>query len=258
MKKFKQILFIFSWHIAGVVLLSSCLPVKKTLLLQDQGAAVNNFENAKKISYQIQTGDHLYIKVYSLDPKTSKLFQTDMPTVMNTTYQYLNSYLVDEEGYIDFSFVDKLFVKGLTIDDVRKKIQNTMNEYFKETTVVVKLVDFQISVMGEVGSPGNFTINKDQINILQAISEAGGPKEFADLKRITLIRQNLKGSEIHYVNINDKKILASEFYYLKPNDIIYVEPLKGKGYLVTRLPYTSVLSFISFGVSMALLFKLIK
>jgi polysaccharide biosynthesis/export protein len=258
MKKIQQPISLLSCLVAILLLLSSCLSVKKTMLLQDQGAAVNNFENAKKISYQIQTGDHLYIKVYSLDPKTSKLFQTDMPALMNATYQYLNSYLVDDEGYIDFAFVDRMFVKGMTADDVKKKIQNTMNEYFKETTVVVKLVDFQVSVIGEVRSPGNFTINKDQINILQAIAQAGGPNECADLKKITLVRQNIKGSEVHYVNIQDKKILASEFFYLKPNDIIYVEPLKGKGYMVTKLPYTAILSLLSFGISMALLFKVLK
>lgn len=225
------------------------------MLIQDQGSAVtNNFENKKKTIYQIQTGDHLYIKVYSLDPKTSKFFQTDMPTLMNPTYLYLNSYLVDEEGYIDFSFVDRMFVKGMNVDEIKRKIQTALNEYFKETTVVVKLVDFQISVLGEVNSPGNYTINKEQVNILQAVALAGGIKEFGNLKKVTLIRQNLKGSETIYVNLGDKNLLASEYYYLMPNDILYVEPIKGKTYLVTKLPYTAILSLASFGISLAVLF----
>ncbi|NJO92242.1 MAG: polysaccharide export protein [Chloroflexia bacterium] len=229
------------------------------MLIQDQGSAVtNNFENKKKTIYQIQTGDHLYIKVYSLDPKTSKFFQTDMPTLMNPTYLYLNSYLVDEEGYIDFSFVDRMFVKGMNVDEIKRKIQTALNEYFKETTVVVKLVDFQISVLGEVNSPGNYTINKEQVNILQAVALAGGIKEFGNLKKVTLIRQNLKGSETIYVNLGDKNLLASDYYYLMPNDILYVEPMKGKTYLVTKLPYTAILSLASFGISLAVLFKLIE
>jgi len=228
------------------------------MLLQDSGEVKSSFENKKKTVYQIQSGDHLYIKIYSLDPKTSKFFQTDLPTLMNPTYLYLNSYLVDEDGYIDFSFVDRMFVKGMTIEEVKKKIQNSMNEYFKETTVIVKMVSFQISVLGEVGSPGNFTINKDQINILQALAEAGGMKDFSNIKKVMLIRQTIKGSDIHYVDLGDKNLLASEYFYLMPNNIIYVEPLKGKTYLVTQFPYTSVLSLLSLGISMFFLVRYYK
>lgn len=237
---------------------SSCLSQKKTLLIQDNGAVKTSFENKRKTVYQIQTGDHLYIKVYSLDPKTSKFFQTDLPTIMNPTYMYLNSYLVDEEGYIDFSFVDRMYVKGMTVDDVKKKIQNSLNEYFKETTVVVKLVDFQVSILGEVNSPGNYTIDKDQINILQAVALAGGIKEFGNIKKVTLVRQNIKGSDVFYINLNEKNLLASDYFYLMPNDILYVEPIMGKSYLVTKLPYTAILSLLSFGISLAVLLKLVK
>ena len=239
-----------------LLLFSSCLSQKRVLLLQDKGEVQTTFENKKKTTYQIQTGDHLYIKIYSLDPKTSKFFQTDLPTIMNPTYLYLNSYLVDEEGYIDFSFVDRMLVKGMTIDEIKNKIQTALNEYFKETTVVVKLVDFQVSILGEVHSPGSFTIDKDQINILQAISLAGGMKDFGNVKKITLVRQNIKGSEVHYINLNDKNLLSSDYYYLMPNDIIYVEPMMGKSYMVTSFPYTAVLSILSFGVSIAVLLNL--
>lgn len=258
MKKITRNLFVSSLLSASLITFTSCLSVKKTMLLQDKAAAVNNFENKKKTNYIIQTGDHLYIKVYSLDPKTSKFFQTDMPSLMNPTYLYLNSYLVDEQGYIDFSFADKMFVKGMTIDDVKKKLQNTLNEYFKESTVVVKLVDFQVSVLGEVNSPGNFTIDKDQLNVLQALSRAGGPKDFANIRKVMLIRQTINGSEVSYLDLSDKKILASDNFYLMPNDILYLEPLKGKNYLVTQVPYTAVLSVLSLAATMLVLFKVVK
>lgn len=256
MKNLKLSIFGMAKLIAVTLLFSSCLSQKKVMLLQDVGQAQTAFENKKKTEYLIKSGDHLYIKVYSLDPKTSKFFQTDLPTLMNPTYLYLNSYLVDEEGYIDFSFVDKLMVKGLTIDDVKKRIQSALNEYFKETTVIVKLVDFQISILGEVNSPGSFTIDKDQINVLQAIALAGGTKEFGNIKKVTLVRQNIKGSEVHYLNLNDKSLLSSEYFYLMPNDIIYIEPMKGKSYLVSSFPYTAVLSILSFGASVAILLNL--
>lgn len=240
------------------LLFNSCISQKRTMLLQDKSlkGAQNSFENKKKSNYQIQTGDHLYIRIYSMDPKTSKFFQTDMPTLMNPTYLYLNSYMVDDEGYINISFIDRMFVKGMTLEEVKKKIQKTLNDYFKETTVSVKLVSFQVSVIGEVNSPGNFTIDKDQINILQAISMAGGIKEFGNNRKITLVRQTLKGSDIFYLDLSNKKILESDYFYLLPNDLIYVEPLKGKTYLFSQFPYGLVFSTASFALSIIIYLKI--
>jgi polysaccharide export outer membrane protein len=233
------------------LLASSCISQKKVMLLQDKSSKdkQTTFENRKKTSYQIQSGDHLYIRVYSLDPKTSKFFQSDLPTLMNPTYLYLNSYMVDPDGYINFSFIDKMYVKGMTLDEVRKKLQTSLNEYFKETTVTVKLVNFQVAVLGEVNSPGNFTIDKDQINLLQAISMAGGFKDFSNIKKVSIVRQTLNGSEIQYLDLSDKKLLESDYFYLMPNDIIYVEPLKSKSWSYTSFPYTVVLSALSLGLT---------
>jgi len=243
-----------------VILASSCVSQSKLMLLQDKKTkdAQTSFENRKKTSYQIQSGDHLYIRVYSLDPKTSKFFQTDLPTLMNPTYLYLNSFMVDPDGYINFSFIDKLYVKGMTIDEVRKKIQTTLNEYFKETTVTVKLVNFQVAVLGEVNEPGNFTIDKDQINVLQALSMAGGLKDFGNVRKITLVRQTLKGSEMYYLDLGDKKLLESDYFYLMPNDIVYVEPMKAKSWAYTQFPYTLIFSILSLGLSGFLVYDTLK
>jgi len=238
------------------LLFSSCISQKKVMILQNKNAAVkNNFINKKKTTYQIQSGDHLYIRIYSLDPKTSKFFQTDLPTLMNPTYVYLNSYMVDEEGFINFSLVERLQVRGLSIEEVKKKIQKSLSEYFNETTVVVKLVNFQIAILGEVNSPGNFTIDKDQINVLQAIALAGGIKEFGNNRKITLVRQTLKGSDIFYLDMNDNNILESDYFYLMPNDVVYVEPLKAKTYLFSTFPYSLVFSVASFALTLLIFFK---
>jgi polysaccharide export outer membrane protein len=239
------------------IIASSCISQNKVTLLQDKSVkeAQASFENRKKTTYQIQSGDHLYIRVYSLDPKTSKFFQTDLPTLMNPTYLYLNSYMVDQDGYINFSFVDKLYVKGMTIEEIRKKIQTTLNEYFKESTVTVKLVNFQIAVLGEVNDAGNFTIDKDQINILQAIALAGGFKEYGKVRKITLVRQTLNGSDVYSVDLSNKKVLESDYFYLMPNDVIYVPPLKGKSFLFTQFPYATIFSALSLTLSALIYFE---
>ena len=251
MERFRKLNIGFIYLFIIGLSLSSCISQKKVMILQDKSSkeAKVNFENRKNAMYQIQSGDHLYVRIYSMDPKTSKFFQTDMPTLMNPTYLYLNSYMVDEEGYINISFIDRMFVKGMTLEEVKKKIQKTLNDYFKETTVTVKLVSFQVSVLGEVNSPGNFTIDKDQINVLQAVSMAGGFKEFGNNRKVTLVRQTIKGSDVYYLDLSSKKILESDYFYLLPNDIIYVQPLKSKSYLFSQFPYGLVFSTASLALS---------
>jgi polysaccharide export outer membrane protein len=243
--------------ITVMMLLSSCISQKKVRMLQEKTIKdiSANFENSKKTTYKLQVGDHLYIKVNSVDPKTSKVFQSDFPINYTNTYLYLNSYTVNEEGYIHFSFIDKLYVRGLTIEQVRTLMQKSVNEYFKEANVFVKLVDFQVAVLGEVSSPGNFTIDKDQINIFQALGLAGGIKEFGNRKKITLVRQTLQGSEVHYLDLTDNSVLKSEYYYLLPNDILYVEPYSSKSFTFSTFPYSVILSSVS---TLLLIFTYLK
>lgn len=236
--------------------LSSCVSQRKVKLIQEN---VNKemktiFDNPRSTTYRIQTGDHLYIRVYSVDPKTSKFFQADFPYLMNTTYQYLNTYVVDEFGYISFSFIEKLYVKGLTIQEVQQSIQTQLDEYFKEATAYVKLVNFQVGVLGEVNSPGNFTIEQDQINVFQAIGLAGGITDFGNFKEVKLVRQTQTGSEIYFLDLTDNRILESPYYYMMPNDVLYIEPRNSKSWAYTQFPYQSLLYFFSIAILAAGLF----
>lgn len=229
------------------VLFSSCISQRKVKLLQERTAKIptEQFENPKNVTYRMQIGDQLYVKIYSVDPKTSKFFQTDFPNLMNPTYLYLNSYAVDEFGFINFSFVDKLYVKGLTMVEVKDLIQKTLNEYFKEATVVVKLVNFEVTVLGEVNNPGSFNIYRDYVNLFQALGEAGGLKEFGNVKKVKLVRQTQTGSNMYTLDLTDNKILESPYFYLMPNDVIYVEPMNSKSAAYSTFPYSTLLVALS-------------
>lgn len=241
---FKLIMGLFM--AASLLLSSSCVSQRKVKLLQEKGKQpATQFENAKVNTYKVKAGDHLYIRVYSVDPKTSKFFQTDFPYLMNSTYQYLNTYVVDEFGFINFSFIDKLYVKGLSVVEVKDLIQKTLDEYFKETTVYVKLVNFQVAVLGEVSSPGNFTIEQDQINIFQALGLAGGITEYGNFKEVKIVRQTQSGSLIETIDLTSNKILESPFYYLMPNDMIYIEPRNAKSWAQSQFQYGTLVAFIS-------------
>jgi polysaccharide biosynthesis/export protein len=229
-----------------VLLMSSCVSIRNVQLLQSTADSVpDSFAHGKKPLYKLKTGDHLYIKVYSVDPKTSRYFQSDFPNLMNMSYIYLNSYPVDEEGFLHFSFIDKMQVRGFTVEEVKKKLQETLNDYFTEATVFVKLVNFRVSVLGEVKNPGTFTIDKDQVDIFQALGEAGGINTFGNIRKITLVRQTNEGTEIHYLDLSKKDILASEYFYLMPDDAIYVTPRNSKPFVMESLPYGTLVSTLA-------------
>lgn len=240
-----------------VSVFSSCVSQKKVQLLQEKSVedVSSGFINSRNTAYHLQPGDQLYVNVHSVDQKTSRLFQTDFPNPMTATYQNLNSYRIEEDGYINFSFIDKVYVKGLTVKEVNDLLQKTVNEYFKEATVVVKLVNYRVSVLGEVEDPGTFIIENKQINILQAIAQAGGTKNFGNLRKVKLVRQTLLGSEMHYLNLTDNGILQSDQFYLMPNDVVYIEPLKSKSYAFDNFPYSILLSTISTVALVIALFK---
>ncbi len=240
-----------------ISLFSSCVSQKKVQLLQEKSVEniSSGFINSRKTAYNLQPGDQLYIKVHSVDQKTSRLFQTDFPNPMTATYQELNSYRVEEDGYINFSFIDKVYVKGMTVKEVNDLLQKTVNEYFKEATVVVQLINWRVSVLGEVQNPGTFIIKNKQINVLQAIAQAGGTENFSNLKKVKLVRQTLEGSEMHYLDLTDNGVLQSDYFYLMPNDVIYVEPLNSKSFAFDNFPYSLILSTISTAAIIVALFQ---
>ncbi len=230
-----------------VLIASSCVNHRKVSLVREDDRQATEFsvENPRETSYKVQTGDQLYIKVHSLDPNTSRLFQSDLPNLMNPTYMYLNSYTVNEQGAISFSFIDQIFVQDKTVEEVQKEIQTVLDEYFNEINVIVKLVNFQISVMGEVQKTGTYTIHREYANILQALSMAGGVNDFADINRAKLIRQTPTGTVVKIVDLSELDLLAKDYYHLMPNDIIYLDSRPIKSYTQRAVPYGVFLSVFS-------------
>jgi polysaccharide export outer membrane protein len=239
-----------------LAIMSSCISQKKVWLVQDQTKqSQTEFLNQREEAYKVNPGDRLFIKVYSSDKQTSKFFQTDLPNFMSNTYQYLNSYSVNPDGYLNFSFIEKMKVEGLTVNEVEKALQKTLNEYFKEVTVVVKLVNFQVTVLGEVLNEGRYTNNEEHLSLLEAIALAGGIKEFGDRRNITLIRHDKSGAKVNYLDLTDKKILESDLYYVQPGDVIYVKSMKSKSFAYEKLPYAVFVSTLAIAISILAILK---
>lgn len=242
-----------SFFLVFAVLFLSCVPQKKINYLQQQQErdTVTTHTRNQNPVYKVQPGDNLYIRVFTLDEKALLFFnkQSGVNTYndyANDASIYLNSYSVSADGTIDFPIIGKVYVRELTVDQIKILIQDKVNEYLKETVVVVKMVNFRITLVGEIMKPGEFTIYKDEINIFEALSLAGDMTEYANRNRVALIRKSKEGSKVHYLDMTSDKILASDYYYLQPNDIIYVAPLGYKRWgLGSTFPWAIVLASLT-------------
>ncbi len=237
----------------GIVSLmfSSCIPQKKMLYLQAKSETdtLTKFQNERKIEYRVQPGDNLFIRVVTLDERTTLLLNPLNPggtqNVSGDASVYLNSYNINEGGYLDFPMVGEIFVKNLSVEEIKDKLQEKLTKYMKEFIVIVKLVNFNITMLGEVQRPGQYKIYQDNINLFEAVSMASDLTDFANRNKVALIRQTKTGSEVVYIDMTKRDLLLSEYYYLKPNDILYVQPVKGKQFTFANFPYGVIFGFIS-------------
>jgi len=238
--------------IAVMLVMSSCVSLKKVKYLQDvsdyQKGDTIVFRNESSPDYKVQPGDNLFVDVSSLDSKNLNPFEANQRVSYQNNSEmsiYLNSYMVSDSGFINFPVVGKIKVAGLTVSEVKSKLQTTVDDFFQLTTVTVKLVNFKISLLGEVVRPGTYLVYQENINILQAISMAGDLAPYANRSKIMIIRKSGRGSSVHTVNLLTSGIFESPAYYLQPDDIVYVEPMNSKNYAFTAFPYAIIFSTIT-------------
>ncbi len=187
---------------------------------------------------RIMPKDILTITVNTSNPEAAAPFNLTIPSAynpqgsVNWTSQTLQTYLVDNQGFIDYPVLGRIDVGGLTKSACEKMIRDKIMPYLNENenpVVTVRMSNYKISVLGEVARPGMFIVGNEKINILEALAQAGDLTIYGVRDRIRLIRENEKGrKEIHTINLNDANIISSPYYYLQQNDIVYVEPNKVK------------------------------
>ena len=241
------------------VAFASCVPQKKMLYLKEaQMLAENksvNYVNERNVDYKLQPGDNLYIRfINTIDERSIAALAGDnslRANYMSTDAGiYLQSYTLDEDGYIELPLTGKIELKNLTVDGAKKKMQAEIDKFVNQTTIIVKLSNFNLTVLGEVTRPGMYKVYQSQINLFEAIAMAGNMTNFAKNSEVKIIRQTDDGSGIVTVDMGKADILSSPYEYLKPNDIIYVEPLKIKQWGFTAFPYSTVISIVTLGVTM--------
>lgn len=262
MKQFHFLRSFVLLTILGVLAFSSCVSHKKMLLLKEM-EMINRttsieYQNERSLSYKIQPGDNLYIRAINIiDEKNSGALngETTRNYMSSEASIYLHSHTVNKDGFIDYPLIGLVEVKNLTVEETKYKLEGLLSKYVKETALMVKLSNFDLTIIGEVQKPGKFRVYQQEINIFEALSLAGNLSSFAKTSNVKLIRRTDHGSEVITLDLGKADILSSPYYYLKPNDIIYVEPLKLKRWGFTSFPYSTVFSILSLGITIYTLVK---
>ena len=216
-----------------VLLLAGCSASRKIAYMQDVRSDVRR--DIAIIPVTAQPGDKISIVVNSKNPELAEMF--NLPVMahrigqpMNSNYNYsqqVSSYTVDSNGNIDFPILGELHVEGLKREKIASYIKNELvrKSQVKDAVVIVEFLNMGISVMGEVNRPGRFSIDRDHLTLLDALSMAGDLTIYGKRENVLVIRQEDGGESDYRVNLCDARSLhTSPVYYLKQNDMVYVEP----------------------------------
>lgn len=222
---------------AAIILLSGCSSTKDVAYFQNSSSV--NLDASKYLyDARIMPKDVLTITVSATDADAAVPFNMTVPTPLTqgqrSSYSQalLQSYLVDNDGNIDFPKVGSIHLGGLTKSEAEKLIQDKIKPYMNEQEnpiVTVRMTNYKISVLGEVNRQGMYTVGNEKINILEALALAGDLTIYGVRTNVKLIREDATGEKtMHVLDLTDANIINSPYYYLQQNDIVYVEPNKVK------------------------------
>lgn len=218
-------------------LFTSCIPIKDLVYLQDKGTSKEQgtVSAVESKPYRLQVNDILSIDIKAIDPKLVAIFNTtENASTANKSESglYFNGFTIDDHGNIRMPILGEINVIGYTLEEVRIIIEKKLlTEYFKSEAnifVTVKLAGFRYTINGEVGSTGTKTLFQTHVNIMEAIANSGDITTVGDRKAVTVIRQTPTGVQMNNIDLTDVNVMKSPYYYLQPNDYIYVKPLRQK------------------------------
>ena len=236
------------------LLLASCVTSKKVNLLQEAGKkGIPSYADTLSYEdYRVRTGDRLYVYVYSIDERVSSMFNASGNGVnssqirqgnnMNGSYD-LYTYLVYDDGTIDYPMVGRLAVRGMTTREIKNELEHRLMEYvqdqvdYKLLSVEVNIVRRSFSVISDHGS-GTFSLTKEKVTIFEALAMAGDIGDFGDRSKVRIVREIEGQTQVKVFDVRSEDIVNSEFYYIEPNDVIYIQRIKGQSFGVNSVATT--------------------
>lgn len=242
--------------VLAVALLSSCTSQKNLIYLQGSedmnGDILHTYSGDEKNyspEYVLAEQDMLYIQITStVGNEANALFNnnTNSNYISSDNAVYLNSFVVDKEGEIGLPLMGKVYVKGLTVEQAEKKIKEKAEEFVQGAVVSCKMVNYKVSVLGEVTRPGTYTFYQPSVSVFDVIAAAGDLTYYGNRHRVKVVRKTSKEDLIYTLDLSEASILQDKKLYLQPGDLVYVEPNKNTKALTTlNVPLNTITSSLS-------------
>ncbi len=218
---------------------TSCIPLKKQVYFQGDLEKNDSLAKIQDQPYRLQVDDMLDIQIKSSDENVTKTFNPSVSEGTNNNIRnneasiYFNSYSVDKHGNIRFPYLGDINVLGYTTKEVQLKIDEQFEQYFKDPNdvfVEVRLAGIRYTTIGEVGKTGINVLYLNQVNLIQALAASGDIKITGNRENVHIYRKGIDGTKMYTVDMLDVNTFDSDSFFILPNDIIYVEPLKQKSW----------------------------
>jgi len=240
-----------------ILQLTSCITTHQINYLQPTKNFIPAYKDTFSYKdYRLKEGDRLFVQVYSLDEKTNVLFNGSGSSGSQTMSGSgssenldLYTYAVLPNGSIDFPIIGEVVVKGKTIRETKVILENAIKPVLKINSVDVRMIGRSFSIIGS-GKSGRFPFPREKVNIYQALALAGDFGFYADRSRIRILRITDKGNQIKTFDARSIDIINSEFYYLEPDDVIFLQPMKEQFFGVSTfwMAVSTIVTTYSFGV----------
>ena len=210
--------------------LQSCIPMRKVVYMNNNPIVEKEINTTPPV-HHLEIGDVLFVRILSQNDKTHEFFNVETNTnssINNTSMAslYLNGSTINSAGKIEIPVIGEIYLLGQDLEQAKASVQKAVDEYLKDAIVIVKLANFQVTILGEVNNAGTFPVFKENLTIFEALAMGGDLTDYANRQKIKIVRTYKNKKQINIVDITDQQLLLSDFYYLRNDDMIYVEPLK--------------------------------
>ena len=235
---------------SGLFLLASCTtPLREITYLNNLPPQDSLVTARQTTPYQIRPNDNLYINVISSNPQAASFLNLANPdqNYSSDASIELITYIVDNNGNIFLPYIGKIHAEDKTVAQLRTELQEKVNKMLANSSVVVKLVNRTVTVLGDVNRPGQYTMRKNNMTVFEALGLAGDLNDFGNRKKVQLIRKNGDQEKVTTIDLTNAQLLASADYYVQPNDVIYIPP-KHRIFGAKTLPFTTLFTTISTAV----------
>ena len=248
-----------------VVTFSGCVSHEALINFNEAELPTNTEDIVNQGKVVVQSDDLLRITVHSYNLEAAKPFNIEPQdggnnqvrnqgggNAQGNNLELFMGYMVDEEGYVDFPVIGPVQLGGLTIREAKTKLLDLIKPYLADAVVSMRLLNFKVTILGEVSSPGTVRLTNKRVTLLEAIGRAGDLTPYANRNNVLLIREKNGKRDYIRFDLQSNEIFTSPYFYLEQNDVIYVEPIKARVATVSD-PAQRAISYTSAGLSLVVL-----